>query len=79
MDTRIMENTKKKKSRVSEFVILILVVVCAFLVVADITTNLIEELDTQESQVITQEEIGTPAPAVRPTYPPDYTPPPVKE
>ena len=74
-----MENTKKKKSRVSEFVIVILVVVCAFLVVVDITTNLIEELDTQESQVITQEEIGTPTPAVRPTYPPNYTPPPVSE
>lgn len=74
-----MENTKKKKSRVSEFVIVVLVVVCAFLVVADITTNLIEELDTQESQVITKEEIGTPAPAVRPTYPPNYTPPPVSE
>ena len=74
-----MENSKKKKSRVGEFVILILVVVCAFLVVADMTANLIEELDTQESQTLAQEEIGTPTPAVRPTYPPDYTPPPVKE
>jgi hypothetical protein len=75
-----MENTKKKKSRVGEFVIVILVVVCAFLVVADITTNLIEELDAQKSQVVLEEaEVGTPAPAVRPTYPPNYTPPPVSE
>lgn len=70
-----MENTKKKKSRVSEFVIVILVVVCAFLVIADMTANLIEELDTQESQIVVEEEIGTPTPAIRPTYPPDYTPP----
>lgn len=67
----------KKKSRLSEFVIVILVVVCAFLVVADITTNLIEELDTQDSQAILKGEIHTPTPAVRPTLPPDYTPPPI--
>ena len=75
-----MENTKKTKSRVSEFVIVVLVVVCAFLVVADITTNLIEELDAQKSQVVLDEaEIGTPTPAVRPTYPPDYTPPAIND
>ncbi len=74
-----MENTKKKKTSVSEFVIVVLVVVCAFLIVADMTTNLIEELDTQESQVISKEAIGTVRPAVRPTYPPNYTPPPVSE
>jgi len=74
-----MENTKKKKNRVSEFVIVVLVVVCAFLIVADMTANLIEELDTQESQVVSKEAIGTVGPAVRPTYPPNYTPPPVSE
>ena len=71
-----MENTKKKKSRVGEFVVVILVVVCAFLVIADMTTNLIEELDTQESQVVLEEEVLPPTPAVRPTLSPDYTPPP---
>ena len=72
-----MENTKKKKSRVSEFVLVALVLVCAFLVVADMTTNLIEELDAQKSQIVIEEEpIGTRTPSVRPTLPPDYTPPP---
>lgn len=69
-----MENThKKKNNRVGEIIIVLMVLVCAALVVADMTTNLVEELDTQESQVII-EETGIPTPAVRPTFPPDYTP-----
>ena len=73
-----MEN-KKKKSRVSEFVVVILVVVCAFLVVADITTNVIAELDAQKDQVVIIESSGVSTPKARPTYPPNYTPPPVSE
>ena len=73
-----MEKTKRKKNRVNEIVVVILVMVCAFLVVADITANLIEELDTQESQAVIKEEINlTPTPVVRPTIDPNYTPPPI--
>jgi len=67
-----MENTKKKKSRLSEFIIVILVVVCAFLVVADITTNLIEELDAQKS-IASIESTGISTPKAHPTYLPAHT------
>ena len=71
---------QKKKNRVSEFIIVVLVIACAFLIIADMTTNLIEELDTQESQItVNDRAIGTATPRVRPTYPPNYTPPPVNE
>ena len=73
-----MENTQKKKSRVSEFVIVILVILCAFLVIADMTTNVIADLDTQRNQVVI-ESTGVSTPKARPTYPPNYTPPPVNE
>jgi len=70
-----MENSQNKKSRVGELIIVILVLVCAFLVIADMATNLMEELDTQKSQVVLKDaETGTPNMAAWPTYPLDYTP-----
>jgi len=68
----------KSKSRVSEIVIVVLMLVCAVLVIGDMTSNLIDELETRESQVVLEEEIvNTPTPAVRPTLPPDFTPEPI--
>ena len=68
-----MENTNIKKSRISEIGIVILVLVCAVLVVAEMTTNLVKEIDTVDSQpVIIQ--VGTPTWGPRPTIDPDYTP-----
>ena len=56
-----MENTKKQKSRVSEFVIVILVILCAFLVIADMTTNVIADLDTQRNPaVVESSSVATP-------------------
>ena len=71
-----MENTQNKKSRIGETIILLLILVCATLILVDMTTNLINELDTQNNQVFINETL-TPTPNARPTYPPDYIPPPI--
>lgn len=72
-----MENTQNKKSRLSRIVIILVVLVCVALILVDVTTNLLNELDPQNVQQPAIEEIGTPTPNVRPTFPPDYTPLPI--
>ncbi len=68
-----MENTNNKKSRLGEIGIVILVLICAVFILAEMGTNLMKEIDTQDAQaVITQ--VATPTWGPRPTIPPDYTP-----
>lgn len=68
-----MEKTDNKKNRIGEIGIVLLVLVCAVLVLAEMTTNLVKEVDTQDTKpVVTQ--VVTPTWGPRPTYPPDYTP-----
>jgi hypothetical protein len=67
-----MEKTNNKKNRLAEIGIVIIVLVCALLVLAEMTTNLVNEVDTQDTRaVITQ--VVTPTWGPRPTYAPDHT------
>jgi hypothetical protein len=68
-----MEKTNHKKNRIGEIGIIVLVLVCAMLVLAEMTTNLVKEVDTLDTKpVITQ--VGTPTWGPSPTLHPDYTP-----
>ena len=72
-----MEKAKsKKKSRRSEFLVVAIVVVCALLILADLSSNVIEEIGPREVQAQEGGAVPTPTdfPAVRPTRAPDYTP-----
>jgi len=68
-----MEKNNNKKSRISEIGIVILVLVCALLVMAEMTTNLVKEVNTQDTQVVNTQILPTLMPL--PTYPPDYNTP----
>ncbi len=68
-----MENTNNKKSRLGEIGIVILVLICAVFILAEMGTNLMKEIETQDAQaVITL--VGVPTLGPLPTIPPDYTP-----
>jgi hypothetical protein len=71
-----MESSKNKKSRLSEIVIVIMLTVCVALILADLGTNLVNELNSrsQDALVLEATPISTSTPAARPTYPPDFTP-----
>lgn len=72
MDSGIMEKTNNKKNHITEIGIVILVLVCAVLVLAEMTTNLVKEVDGRDTKpVVTQ--VGTPTWGLRPAIDPDYT------
>lgn len=73
-----MENTKKKKSRLGPSVILAFALISAVLIVAELATNLSVEIDSQQDSGAAEVTVE-PSPNVRPTYPPDYTPPPIND
>ena len=52
-----MENAQNKESRIGEIIILLLVLVCATLILIDMTTNLINEINTQNNQVVINETL----------------------
>lgn len=67
-----MENSKNKKSRIGEIIIILLVLICTALVLAEMTTNLVAELNSQASQLLIL-SAGILTPNARSTYPHDYT------
>jgi hypothetical protein len=68
-----MENTNNKKDHIAEIGIVTLVLVCAALVLAEITTNLVREVDTLDTRPVTT-QVGPPTWGPRPTIDPEYTP-----
>lgn len=71
----------EKKNRVKDImphIILIIVLVCAALIVMDVTTTLTAEMETRNNQTTIQSTLE-PTRSARPTYPPDHTPSPVNE
>lgn len=73
-----MEKTKSKKSRLGPGIVLAFALISAVLIVAELVTNLSVEIDTQQDSGAAEVTVE-PVPNVRPTYPPDYTPPPIND
>ena len=45
-----MANSSPEKNRIAEFIILLIVLICVLLIVADLRINVVDQLDSQESQ-----------------------------
>ena len=45
-----MANSNPEKNRIAEIIILLIVLICVLLIVADLRINVVDQLDSQESQ-----------------------------
>ncbi len=68
-----MEKTNGKNSRIAEISILLVVLVCAALILFDLTSNVVKEYDSQNQPAVIQ-VTATPKFKARPTLPADFTP-----
>jgi hypothetical protein len=70
-----MEKTTNKSNRIREIVILLVALVCAALVMMEMTQNLINEMDAQMDQAVLESTVEVVRPT--PTWDPNYTPEPI--
>jgi hypothetical protein len=71
MDARNMEHEKNKTKRISEIAILLMVFVCVSLILAEVTNNLISEINSTYHQTTVERTDTT----IQPTEIPEETTP----
>jgi hypothetical protein len=79
MGAGTMENkNREKKKRITSLFILLFVLISTSLILIEVGTNVSTHL-LVTTELINLEETVLPPVNVRPTYPPDYTPPPIMD